>query len=43
MAEYALRNMEAPIGVSGYRLTRIIPEELQKSLPSAEELERRLK
>lgn len=42
IAEYALRNMEAPIGVSGYRLTRKMPEELQKSLPSAEELERRL-
>jgi predicted nuclease of restriction endonuclease-like (RecB) superfamily len=42
IAEYALRNMESPIGVSGYRLTRRMPEELQKSLPSAEELERRL-
>jgi predicted nuclease of restriction endonuclease-like (RecB) superfamily len=42
IAEYALRNMDAPIGVSGYRLTRKMPEELQKSLPSAEELERRL-
>jgi len=42
IAEYALRNMEAPIGVSGYRLTREMPSELRKSLPSAEELERRL-
>jgi len=42
IAEYALRNMEAPIGVSGYRFTRVMPEELGKSLPSAEELERRL-
>jgi len=41
-AEYALRNMEAPIGVSGYRFTRKMPAELRKSLPSAEELERRL-
>jgi predicted nuclease of restriction endonuclease-like (RecB) superfamily len=42
IAEFALRNMNAPIGVSGYRFTRKMPEELQKSLPSAEELERRL-
>jgi predicted nuclease of restriction endonuclease-like (RecB) superfamily len=42
IAEYALRNMEAPIGVSGYRFTRKMPKELQKSLPSAEELESRL-
>jgi len=42
IAEYALRKMDAPIGVSGYRFTRVMPEELGKSLPSAEELERRL-
>ena len=42
IAEYALRNMVSPIGVSGYRFTRVMPEELGKSLPSAEELERRL-
>jgi len=42
IAEYALRKMDAPIGVSGYRFTREMPAELGKSLPSAEELERRL-
>jgi hypothetical protein len=34
--------MEAPIGMSGYRLTREMPAELRASMPSAEELERRL-
>jgi predicted nuclease of restriction endonuclease-like (RecB) superfamily len=43
IAEYALRNMEAPIGVSGYRFTREMPVELRSSMPSAEDLERRLK
>jgi predicted nuclease of restriction endonuclease-like (RecB) superfamily len=43
IAEYALRNIIAPIGVSEYRLTREVPAELQKSLPTVEEMERRLK
>ena len=43
IAEYALRNIIAPIGVSEYRLTRDVPEELRRSLPSVEEIERRLR
>jgi predicted nuclease of restriction endonuclease-like (RecB) superfamily len=43
IAEYALRNMEAPIGVSGYRFTRRMPDELKESLPGVEDLERGLK
>ncbi len=43
IAEYALRNMTAPIGVSEYRLTRDVPVDLQRSLPSVEEMERRLR
>jgi predicted nuclease of restriction endonuclease-like (RecB) superfamily len=42
--EYALRNMEKPIGVSEWR-TRIVtslPEQLRGSLPSIEELENEL-
>ena len=37
--EYALRNVETPIGVSGYRVTEALPEALRGSLPSVEELE----
>jgi len=42
LAEYALRGMDKPIGVSSYELTRALPETLQSSLPSIEEIEREL-
>jgi len=42
IAEYALRNMKAPIGVSEYRLTRAIPADLKSSLPTIKELEKEL-
>lgn len=38
-AEYALRDIHKPIGVSEYELTRALPENLKGSLPSIEELE----
>ncbi len=42
LAEYALRGVENPIGVSSYELTRALPAELQTSLPSIEQIEREL-
>lgn len=42
LAEYALRGMDKPIGVSSFELTRALPESLQTSLPSIEEIEREL-
>jgi len=42
LAEYALRGMDKPIGVSSFELTRALPTELQTSLPSIEEIEREL-
>ena len=42
LAEYALRGMSKPIGVSQYELTRALPDELKSSLPSIEELEAEL-
>ncbi|OAQ20793.1 PDDEXK nuclease domain-containing protein [Thermosulfurimonas dismutans] len=42
IVEYALRDTTKPIGVSSYRLTRALPEEIKSSLPSVEELEREL-
>lgn len=39
VAEYALRGMSQPIGVSEYQLTKALPSELKSSLPSVEELE----
>ena len=40
LAEYALRGMDKPIGVSGFELTRALPETLQSSLPTIEQIER---
>jgi hypothetical protein len=42
VAEYALRGMNKPIGVSEYELTRSLPKELQSSLPSIEAIEAEL-
>jgi predicted nuclease of restriction endonuclease-like (RecB) superfamily len=42
LAEYALRDMTKPIGVSGFELTRALPQTLQSSLPSIEDIEREL-
>lgn len=42
LAEYALRGVDTPIGVSGYELTRALPQALQSSLPSIEDIEREL-
>ena len=39
IAEYALRDMHAPLGVVTYRLTEALPEELRGSLPTIAELE----
>jgi len=39
VAEYALRDLSKPIGVSAYQLTASLPERLQGSLPTIEELE----
>ena len=41
-AEYALRNSNAPIGVSEYRTATALPDDLKKNLPSVEELEKEL-
>jgi hypothetical protein len=42
LAEYALRDVNKPIGVSEYELTRALPENLKSSLPSIEEIEAEL-
>ncbi|MDR2118027.1 MAG: PDDEXK nuclease domain-containing protein [Tannerellaceae bacterium] len=38
--EYALRDINKPMGVSEYRLTDAIPEDIKTQLPSVEEIER---
>jgi hypothetical protein len=42
LAEYALRGMRKPIGISEYELTRALPEEFKSVLPSIEEIEAEL-
>ncbi len=43
MAEYALRDMSKPIGISEFELTRSLPSNLRSSLPTIEEIENELK
>jgi predicted nuclease of restriction endonuclease-like (RecB) superfamily len=43
IAEYALRGVDKPIGVSTFDLTRALPKELASSLPSIEQIERELR
>ena len=40
--EYALRDLNKPIGVSGWILTEKLPENLQSAFPTIEELEQEL-
>ena len=42
VAEYSLRDMSKPIGISEYRITSSLPEELEKQLPSVEDIQRRI-
>jgi predicted nuclease of restriction endonuclease-like (RecB) superfamily len=42
-AEYALKDINKPIGVSEYKLSDFVPEELVDTLPSAEDIEKRIK
>jgi len=42
IAEYALRDLSKPIGVSEYKLTRSLPREFKSSLPRIEDLEKEL-
>lgn len=41
--EYALKDVNKPMGVAGYQLTHLIPKDLQGQLPSIEDLEKELK
>ena len=43
VAEYSLKDMSKPIGVSEYRVTSALPAELEKELPSVEDIQKRIK
>ena len=42
VAEYALKDVNKPMGISEYKLSAEISEELQNNLPSIEEIEKRI-
>ncbi|WP_337045212.1 PDDEXK nuclease domain-containing protein [Emticicia sp. 17c] len=42
VAEYALKDINKPIGVSAYKIAESIPENLKGSLPSIEDIEKEL-
>lgn len=42
IAEYSLRDIGKPIGISRYQLSEKLPDDLQANLPSAEEVEKML-
>ncbi len=42
-AEYALKDINKPMGVAEYRLSEFVPAELIDTLPSAEDIEKRVK
>lgn len=42
-AEFALRDINKPMGVSEFQLTEVLPEHLKSSLPTLEEIEQSLK
>ena len=41
--DYALKGLESPMGVATFEYTGQLPDELQGSLPTSEELTRKLK
>ena len=43
VAEYALKDMSKPIGVSEYKITSNLPKEFMDQLPSVEDIQKRIK
>lgn len=42
VAEYSLKDVSKPIGVSEYRVTGVLPDELRDKLPSVEDIQNRI-
>lgn len=43
VAEYSLKDMSKPMGVSAYQVTNNLPKELEKQLPSIKDIQNRIK
>jgi hypothetical protein len=42
VAEYALKDVNKPMGISEYKLSNRVSDDLQKNLPSIEDIENRI-
>lgn len=42
VAEYSLKDMSKPIGISEYKITSNLPEELERQMPSVEDIQSRI-
>ncbi len=42
LAQYAVNSMNAPIGISEFDLSSLIPEDYKNSMPSIEDIEKEL-
>lgn len=43
VAEYSLKDMSKPMGISEYKISSVLPEELSEQLPSVEDIQKRIK
>lgn len=43
VAEYSLKDMSKPMGISEYKISSVLPEELSQQLPSVEDFQKRIK
>ena len=43
IAEYSLKDMSKPMGISEYKISSVLPEELSEHLPSVEDIQKRSK
>ena len=43
VAEYSLKDISKPIGVSEYKVTSSLPDDLEKQLPSVEDIQKRIR
>lgn len=41
--EYSLKDISKPIGVSEYKVTSSLPDDLEKQLPSVEDIQKRIR
>ena len=43
VAKYSLKDISKPIGVSEYKVTSSLPDDLEKQLPSVEDIQKRIR